>query len=88
MRCPKCGKTIDNDSHFCEYCGTRVYNAVAADDSKLKIWEQILSFLFPIVGFVLYFHYKKFENAKAKQVVVLACVGVLAGVVANILSNL
>mgnify|MGYP003488667671 CR=1 FL=1 len=24
MNCPNCGKNIDNDSQFCEYCGARL----------------------------------------------------------------
>lgn len=24
MKCPKCNQEIDNDSVFCEYCGTKV----------------------------------------------------------------
>ena len=24
MNCPKCGKQIDADSQFCEYCGAKI----------------------------------------------------------------
>ncbi len=31
MFCPKCGKQIDDDSVFCEYCGENVEITPAAD---------------------------------------------------------
>ena len=36
MKCPKCKREIDNDSVFCEYCGTRVQKK-----SKKWLWVGI-----------------------------------------------
>ena len=88
MKCSKCGKTINNDSLFCEHCGNRVYNVVSTDDSKLGVGLGILSFLFPIVGFVLYFQYKNSAKNKAKQAVKLAWIGFAIGFVCQLLLNL
>ena len=88
MKCSKCGKTIDNDSQFCEHCGNCVYNVVRTDDSKLGVGLGILSFLFPIVGFVLYFQYKNSAINKAKQAVKLAWIGFAIGFVCQLLLNL
>ena len=32
MFCTNCGKQIPNDSVFCEFCGTKIDNAKAADE--------------------------------------------------------
>ena len=37
MKCPKCGKTIDNDSNFCEYCGMQVSDRGTSYDS-ITLW--------------------------------------------------
>ena len=75
MICSKCKKQIDDDSLFCEHCGNRVSNVVSVDDSKLGVGLSIFSFLFPIVGFILYFVYKNSAYIKAKRAVKLAWIG-------------
>lgn len=82
MKCPNCQKGIDNDSNFCEYCGTRlnlvpVNNTPKVNDeeSKLGCWFSTLSLLIPLVGFILYFKFKDSEIKKAKQAAILAWIG-------------
>lgn len=56
MKCSKCNNEIDSDSLFCEYCGAKIeskdlsYNAIKPNKVLLG-----LSFIFPIVGFCLFF---------------------------------
>lgn len=93
MKCPNCQKEIENDSVFCEYCGTRVNQlpvnntpTVNDEDSKLGCWLSVLSFLIPLVGFVLYFKYKDTEIEKARQAARLAWISIVLGIIFNIIS--
>ena len=87
MKCPNCQKEIKDDSVFCEYCGTRVnqlpINNTAVNDKEVKLgcWLSVLSFLIPLVGFVLYFKYKDTEMEKSKQAARLAWIGVAINIV-------
>ena len=63
MKCSKCNNEIDSDSLFCEYCGVKIeskdlsYNAIKPNKVLLG-----LSFIFPIVGFYLFFIKEKEEG--------------------------
>ena len=49
MKCPKCGKLIEDDSLYCTYCGANLKNTEATgkqvlesflhEDNKTKYWE-------------------------------------------------
>ena len=88
MICRACGRVIVNEqANFCEYCGTRVnqlpINNTAVNDKEVKLgcWLSVLSFLIPLVGFVLYFKYKDTEMEKSKQAARLAWIGVAINIV-------
>lgn len=92
MKCPNCQKEIENDSVFCEYCGTRINQApvnnttVNAEESKLGCGLSFLSFLIPLVGFALYFKYKDTEIEKARQAARIAWISIVLGIIFNIIS--
>lgn len=44
MKCPKCGRIIDDDSKYCDYCGTKVNDANVSEKSNVshnKIWSIV-----------------------------------------------
>jgi hypothetical protein len=56
------------------------------EDDKLGIGLSILSFLFPLVGAIIYFVNKSKKPQKAKKACHLALWGMLAGFILNIIS--
>ena len=81
MKCLKCNNEIDSDSLFCEYCGAKIeskdlsYNAIKQNKVLL-----CLSFIFPIVGFCLFFVKGKEEG---RRYLYSAILGVILGFVLN-----
>ena len=74
MYCKQCGNLINDNSIFCEYCGTKVDNVNTNSGSsstntpkKNNVWALIcwgtLAFFLPIIGFVLFVILRK-EKAK------------------------
>ena len=47
MRCPNCNKELSNDSHFCEYCGTRlVKNNAESAECKVHVrWLLLVAMI-------------------------------------------
>jgi uncharacterized membrane protein len=44
MKCPKCGRIIDDDSKYCDYCGTKVNDANVSEKSNVshnKNWSIV-----------------------------------------------
>lgn len=65
-KCSRCGSVYNDDIMFCANCGTQLQedNQSSKKEKETSIFLCILSFLIPIVGFVLYF-VKKEDNPKA-----------------------
>ena len=62
MICPKCGKNIDNDSQFCEYCGAKITK------SKKGLWIiLVLLALVILVGGGLYMYKVHQESLRVER---------------------
>ena len=62
MICPKCGKQIDTDSQFCEYCGAKI------EKSKRGLWITLAVIaLIAIVGGVVYMHEAQQESLRIER---------------------
>lgn len=48
MKCPNCNKLIDNDSNFCEYCGSAIKNIDNNNDNNVSLKLRVLQYLFVI----------------------------------------
>lgn len=67
MKCNNCGEEIANDSNFCEFCGTKIYDTSGVSDNEpvpVLVW---FSFFVPIVGFIFYGVYKRKHPSYAKK---------------------
>lgn len=59
MYCPKCGSSVDGKAAFCPYCGMPLKDvppAYASPDrgsNTCALLGLILSFLVPVIGFIL-----------------------------------
>lgn len=61
-QCIKCGKDLPENSTFCPHCG-----AAYGNNKGASLLLKVLSFLLPIVGWILYFIYKDDNIKKAKD---------------------
>jgi predicted nucleic acid-binding Zn ribbon protein len=62
MNCPNCGKNIDNDSQFCEYCGAKI------EKSKRGLWITLAVIaLFALVGCSVYMYNVQQESLRIER---------------------
>jgi uncharacterized membrane protein YvbJ len=86
MYCSQCGELTDDDSKFCAKCGNAIGQTVQTtpvsavkDESNTGL--NIISFLIPIIGVVLYIIYHEKEPIKAKGVGKWTIISVVIGIV-------
>lgn len=78
MYCRHCGKEIDIESRVCPKCGYNLKSSSTVDPFTNFIICAI-SFLLPIVGFILWLVMRSENNSKAKNALIASCVGILTG---------
>ena len=62
MKCPKCGKQIDNDSRFCEYCGAKI------EKSKRGLWITLGVILLSVcIGVLGVYVYESLQRIEAEN---------------------
>lgn len=69
MFCKNCGKEVDDKAVVCVNCGVATSEDGLNPDDKPSIGLNILSFLIPLVGLVLYFAIKKQTPNKAQSLI-------------------
>ncbi|MGN0143405.1 MAG: zinc ribbon domain-containing protein [Clostridium sp.] len=89
MICQNCGREIEDDTYVCKYCGVATTVDYSNEIEQAKndtagCCTIIFSFLFPIIGLILYFAWK---DCKPKSAGTAAkCAG--AGIILHIISVL
>ena len=80
-RCSYCGSEADDRASYCGNCGARledktyeesvdsVFSSATAAPEKTHIGIAIISFIFPLVGGILYLCWSEKEKAKASSAV-------------------
>ena len=90
MYCPKCGVLNSEDARFCKNCGSSMQPAQSFNQSQVVDEKKdesagvafiILSLLIPIIGFILYFSWKKEQPKKANSLLPWAFVGIVVNVI-------
>jgi uncharacterized membrane protein YvbJ len=75
--CSNCGALNDDSAQFCERCGHKLDHSENVEDQhidkqiskdKASIGYNILGFLFPIVGFILFIVWLKKTPNRAKSI--------------------
>lgn len=84
MKCNHCGQEIASDSIFCEYCGTKVSNDISTE-KRASGWLKFGSFMIPLLGFVMFGIKKKEEPLVAKSCLKWGVVGLVFGIVLNVI---
>lgn len=82
--CSHCGKQILKDAVMCPHCGCAIESKISVTDEPNK-GLNILSFLLPIVGAILYLVYNEKEPKKAAAIGKWALCGLGIVVICNIL---
>lgn len=88
MYCRNCGKFHNDQDAFCRNCGAKIIY----DDIKVVVKEEkkkekvsvgwwFLAFFFPLIGFILFFVYRKKRPRVGKRLIVGTIVGFVVGVV-------
>lgn len=82
MYCQNCGKMQENGSVVCTDCGAELIGKKDyGRNNKRSFWFALLSFIFPIAGFILYLIY---EDRKPKRAYSLI-VGFVTGIIIKLL---
>lgn len=98
MYCPKCGVLNSEDAKFCKDCGNplsslSIKNTTHYEEHK-SLENQtnesvgaayiVLSLLIPLIGFILYFSWKKEQPQKANSLLPWAFVGIVVNIILGI----
>lgn len=86
MYCKNCGKEIHDEAVVCVGCGTEVYpqkNPHIIDEPSTGL--NILSFLIPFLGLILYLVWNNATPQKAKSIGKWALAGFVIGIIGTII---
>lgn len=78
--CAHCGKEIDSEAVICPHCGCATGKLLAEEDVP-STGLNILAFLLPLVGLILYLVDKDKTPNKAAQIGKWTLIGFLVGLV-------
>lgn len=81
--CSHCGKELMDEAVICPYCGYGVKGSSAVDDTP-STGLNIISFLFPLIGLILYIVYNEKAPEKAKEIGKWAIIGFVVGLVFSV----
>ena len=85
--CSQCGKELVDEAVVCPNCGCAVQAPVNPQEDKPSTGLNILAFLFPLVGLILYLCFQKTTPVRAKAIGKWALIGFIVGVALSILSG-
>lgn len=73
--CTYCGKEIDANLNTCPFCSKKVITGILSEDDQENLLLEILSFLIPIMGLVLWAVTKDKTPIRANGIIKWAAVG-------------
>lgn len=85
MYCNHCGKEVNDDAVVCPNCGCALAGKPTEID-KPNTGFGVLSFFFPLIGFILWLLWRDKLPLKAKSCGKGALIGVVVSVVISVLS--
>ena len=89
--CPNCGVEVNEKANICNNCGAKLENnqfSRGTVSDKPDIVLNIVSFLIPLVGLVLYIMYHEKAPNKAKSIAVWALIGFVLGLVFSLIGSI
>ncbi len=83
--CSQCGKELVDEAVVCPNCGCAVQAPVSQQEDKPSTGLNILAFLFPVIGLILFLCFQKTTPVRAKAIGKWALIGFVVGVALSIL---
>lgn len=78
MYCQNCGEMQENGSAVCADCGAELIGKKDyGRNNKRSFWFALLSFIFPIAGFILYLIYEDRKPKRAYSLIVGFIIGII-----------
>ena len=78
--CSQCGKELVDEAVVCPNCGCAVQAPVNQQEDKPSTVLNILAFLFPVIGLILFLCFQKTTPVRAKAIGKWALDGFVVGV--------
>ena len=88
MNCPHCGAKIDDQAKICIECGRRIDTKnIKIDNIKKEstFLPGLVSFIFPLLGFILFFVFRDTKKATAKACLRASLFGTLTYIILGVL---
>lgn len=85
--CQQCGSQLVDQAVMCPNCGCAVQEPANQQEDQPSMGLNVLAFLFPLIGLILYLSYKKTTPVRAKAIGKWALIGFIVGVALSILSG-
>ena len=85
--CSQCGEELVDEAVVCPNCDCAVQAPVNPQEDKPSTGLNILAFLFPLVGLILFLCFQKTTPVRAKAIGKWALIGFIVGVALSILSG-
>lgn len=86
--CQQCGSQLVDQTVVCPNCGCTVQEPINQQEDKPSTGLNILSFLFPLIGLILYLCFQKATPVRAKAIGKWALIGFVVDVVLSVLRAL
>ena len=83
--CQQCGSQLVDQAVVCPNCGCTVQEPINQQEDKPSTGLNILTFLFPLVGLILYLCFQKTTPVRAKAIGKWALDGFAVGAALSIL---
>ncbi|MGM9671833.1 MAG: zinc-ribbon domain-containing protein [Oscillospiraceae bacterium] len=85
--CSNCGRELADDAVICPNCGSAVPQAAPQKEDKRSVGLNIVGFLFPLIGLILYLCLKKDTPVRAKSIGKWALIGFIIAVVLGVIGG-
>lgn len=85
--CQQCGSQLVDQAVVCPNCGCTVQEPINQQEDKPSAGLNVLAFLFPLVGLILFLCFQKTTPVRAKAIGKWALDGFVVGVALSILSG-
>ena len=84
--CQQCGSQLVDQAVVCPNCGCTVQEPINQQEDKPSTGLNVLAFLFPLIGLIMYLSFKKTTPVRAKALEKWTLIGFIVGLVVSAVS--